>query len=224
MATTKTPAPRTAAEATPPNLSSFTVVHRSLRDHAERLTALLAELGPSLDPIPAPQAEAIAEHVEGFLAALSEHHHNEDEILWPVVAEHVGDAADLAALVAEHRELDGAQERAGAIAARFGSAPRAYAMQLATDLAELRDLLAAHLDREEAELFPLITAHMPGEVYAAAESRIMRAGALELVPWFVSSLTDEERASRPAPPPEVAAELAPHLKAFAERERAVYGH
>ncbi|TMR89139.1 hemerythrin domain-containing protein [Nonomuraea basaltis] len=99
-----------------------------------------------------------------FSSTLHKHHRGEDSGLWPLLLERArgGEPATvLAAMSAEHQHIDPLLHACGSeftALARTGDAQ--VRRDLAGHIAELRDLLQAHLAHEEHDAMALVQAHL----------------------------------------------------------------
>ncbi|MFD9903115.1 hemerythrin domain-containing protein [Streptomyces sp. NPDC059063] len=204
-----------------PDLTGIRLSHRAILVDIARLAALLSEADAST--MPPARAGAIATYVHRYNAAVRHHHRNEDDRLWPVIADAAGDAVDLSPYVGEHDALDQLQDAADEAATHFADDPARHAPRLAVLLAEQRDLLIAHIDAEEQQLFPVIRRHVSGARYAAAEAEIRASTPPELaswmLPWLWRYATADDR--RLLPPATV---IEPLLVAYAAHEAQTFGH
>ncbi|GLZ81629.1 hypothetical protein Afil01_64360 [Actinorhabdospora filicis] len=151
------------------DLTSFALVHRAMLAEVRRLAALMGELGP----VGPDRAVAIRDYIGAVCAEVHSHHEREDRILWPYVAASVpGDAVDLAALSAEHGDLDPVLDRIADAAARFAADPGNHRAVLGGELLELSAFLDEHIAAEERELFPAILRYVSAAGYAEADARI----------------------------------------------------
>jgi hemerythrin-like domain-containing protein len=213
-----------------PDLTGIRLAHRAVLADAARLAALLTALAPAAETITRARAAAIAAYVHRYNSAVRDHHRAEDEILWPVVLDAVADAADVAAdlmgYVDEHEALGALQDACDDAARRFAAGPACLVRPLADLLEAQRDLLVRHITAEEEHLFPVITRHVPGPAYAAAEARIRQADRSGdpawTRAWLLRHATEEELARLfPGGAPDPAA-LAPLLRAREAQEAEVF--
>ncbi|MFD5174525.1 hemerythrin domain-containing protein [Nocardia sp. NPDC058379] len=130
------------------------IVHSALRrDLARAREALTA------DPPPFPaQRVALADHLVWLMRFLHQHHSSEDEHLYPLVRERNPQAgALLDRMDADHRSIGPAMDSLCATAEAYrGSDDARAAVVAAVD--ELRARLLPHLDREETEMMPVVSA------------------------------------------------------------------
>jgi hemerythrin-like domain-containing protein len=138
----------------PADTRMMTIVHDGLRRDLGRTRAALASS-------PAPQRRhAIAAHVAWMMDFLHEHHEGEDNGLYPMVRAADPDAgALLDAMAADHALVDPAVSRLRDAAARWdGSGSDEDRTALVTALDDLESVLLPHLEREERDAMPLVSA------------------------------------------------------------------
>lgn len=179
---------------TAPDLSTYRLVHRLLRQGARRL----AEGASELDLADRHQLRAFAKYWNGYAGELLHHHTVEDRIMFPELEAKVsGGRAALAAIDGDHHDLDVLMVEIGREVARV-TRGRGIS-RLEALLWELTDHLDEHLDVEDRDLLPLFAEHFSGEEYATMEARIhdevsLGTQALFTVPFIMAGATDEERA------------------------------
>jgi hemerythrin-like domain-containing protein len=130
------------------------IVHQALRRDLHR-----AEVALHGDPPPPPaQQVAIARHLEWMMSFLHAHHRAEDDGLYALVRERDPAAAGLLdAMDADHRAVASAiaeVEAAAGASAGGGCSER----RLIAALTSLSNVLLPHLDREENEMMPVVSA------------------------------------------------------------------
>jgi hemerythrin-like domain-containing protein len=170
----------------PEFLEGFAMVHDAMRRDARRLP-------DAVDRAATPTAaRSLARWFARFCAELVHHHEREDEIVWPELLQRSPDfAADQEALTSDHEALDAALVRMTAALDRLGHdlGSRTDAGAAAGDL---RDLLLAHLDREEAAAFPRLAVAYPADEYASLEQRLIKGTPLRLMafelPWVMDGV------------------------------------
>ena len=125
-------------------------LHAALRRDLSRLRDAAVRLDSSAGAPP-----AVLAGWDAFQAQLNNHHSAEDDDLWPVLREKLGDAGDLAAvdaMVEEHRHIPPALADVDA-ALRGGG-------ELAAPVQILSAVVLDHLAHEEREVVPLIEQHL----------------------------------------------------------------
>ena len=105
------------------------------------------------------RAAAVAGYAEFMLIGLEYHHTSEDDYLWPRLRERAAPDAGLVNRMGEqHEAVHGPIERARVQLSAWRARP--LGSELADTIEELRIALTAHLDEEEAEILPLVRAHI----------------------------------------------------------------
>jgi hemerythrin-like domain-containing protein len=132
------------------------IVHDALRRDLDRLRA-------ALTTTPHPEGarrRALAEHTAWLLAFLHHHHTGEDEGLYPMVrAANPGAGALLDAMDAEHAAIDPCMDRLGAAAQRWGTTGSDADRVAVVDALDALDaVLRPHLEHEEADVMPVVSA------------------------------------------------------------------
>jgi hemerythrin-like domain-containing protein len=128
------------------------IVHDALRRDLARVRAALA------CPVPPAQRRALAAHVDWMMDFLHEHHEGEDAGLYPMVrAINPAAGALLDAMAADHARVDPAVAGVRAAAARW-AADDAERAALLDAITALEDVLLPHLEREENEAMPVVSA------------------------------------------------------------------
>jgi hemerythrin-like domain-containing protein len=179
----------------PADTAMMGVMHDALRRDFTRARDVLAT--PSV--LAGTQAQALAEHIRFMVAFLDAHHHTEDEKLWPLVRTHnpaLGPlmevmSQDHAAIAAQVDQLTGAAEQ-------FGRAPDAGSRaELVAAIDRLAAVLWPHLDREETELMPRVSASLSGAQWHAFEKSAKPPFATrvlaEYLNWFLENLDPVRR-------------------------------
>jgi hemerythrin-like domain-containing protein len=138
----------------PADTAMMGIVHDALRRDLRRAREALAD-----DPAP-DRRRALADHLARMMDFLDGHHTGEDVGLYPMVrAADPGAAALLDAMDADHRAIHPAMDAVAAVAQRWGrSGSDEDRADLLAALEALVDVLVPHLDREEAEAMPLVSA------------------------------------------------------------------
>lgn len=146
------------------------LIHRIFRHELRALERIVIDVPSSA----AERAGHVADHLEFLLDALRHHHEGEDELLWPVLLERVGDDAPLVAPMAEqHDEIDRSVGVVRTAAATWAERPtHDNATALAAAIGTLRTILTAHLDEEERVVVPLLDEHLTAEEWQQAGQAI----------------------------------------------------
>jgi hemerythrin-like domain-containing protein len=184
-----------AAGGAVPDLTMYRALHQAMRVANDQLVAALgADRPPSTERL-----AALARWFEGYSEELRTHHHIEDDICFPALAERVPAYADYASTLADDhdrldRVIDGLRAALGRLACGRGEIRgEATIVSEAVALAvELRDLLTAHLAFEDADVLPLFERHFSVAEYAVLDKAAVKAmsprQAMFTVPWFMATV------------------------------------
>ncbi|WP_407559977.1 hemerythrin domain-containing protein [Streptomyces sp. 184] len=174
------------------DLSMMYAMHDALRRDLEHITRISARADD--DPR---RLLASALGWELFKKALHIHHSAEDEALWPVMRDLVGERADdlalLDAMEAEHARIDPLIDSIDAALADPETAPE----RIAAGTDALATALTAHLKHEESEGLPLVDAKMSQEQwqhYGLVHSEKGGPETPRLIPWVLDG-ADEKLAT-----------------------------
>ncbi|GAA4571889.1 hemerythrin domain-containing protein [Planotetraspora kaengkrachanensis] len=176
-------------------------------------TSLLVEAaGRSTVP-----SAALAELRDFLVANLHHHHESEDELLWPMITAVEPGAADgLAALGAEHVQLDAVLDALGEVEICDG-VDRAALREAAT---AVRDLVHRHLEKEEPLLFPALRDHVSPEAWADFSQKVITTSPTEaahlMVGFFDEVGTPEEVELALSGLPEAARQFVPMMRTQAQ--------
>lgn len=131
----------------------MTVIHRGLRRESRLLAQLISEVAPG----DSARAAVLAAHLRDYLMGLHNHHHGEDEHLWPALLSRVDLETDLVLrMEAQHERIAESMNRAEAALPAWESGAGEDARDaLVAALVDHRAVLVEHLDDEETELLPL---------------------------------------------------------------------
>lgn len=185
-----------AAPEGPADLSMMYVLHHGFRRDLARFLAA-ARLTPVRDRA---TWQALRRRWELFGLLLHDHHHKEDEILWPLLESRVSAAGDaaaaevLAAMEAEHALIDPLLEEVGAGFARLAQVEDAdRAAALVSALERTRQVLGDHLTHEESDAIAVMQRYVGGEEWEHLERTRFRGGlgpadVMRMVPWAVQGL------------------------------------
>ena len=128
------------------------IVHDALRRDLARTRAALD------GPLPEARRRALAAHVDWMMDFLHAHHKGEDAGLYPMVrAIDPSAGALLDAMAADHAAVDPAVDVLRAAAARWADSDAARS-SVRDALITLEAVLLPHLDREENEAMPVVSA------------------------------------------------------------------
>jgi hemerythrin-like domain-containing protein len=144
---------------------------RVIHDVHRRGTSLLATAATD-ETVPADALGALRTFV---VAQLHHHHESEDGDLWPrLIAADPQVADGLAALSVDHDRLAAALDALAAVP--IGGDDRSALVPAAI---AVRDLVQAHLEREEALLLPALRAHVGDDEWDAFAARTIESAPLE---------------------------------------------
>jgi len=171
------------------------VMHDALRRDFSRMRGVLSAPVAPGDA----QRVALAEHMAFMIFFLDSHHHNEDEKLWPRVrANDPSLGALLDSMSRDHAQIavqvDELKEAAERYAERGDDATRA---DLLAAIDRCTAVLVPHLDREEAEVMPLVSACLSNDEWRAFEKSakpdLPIAQLAEYFNWFLEDLDEARR-------------------------------
>ncbi|WP_020389369.1 nitroreductase/quinone reductase family protein [Kribbella catacumbae] len=187
--------PRTA-----PRTEEMAVIHRIFRQGFPQIAGLVRRTPPAATA----RAEVIAAHLDFLLNGLHNHHTGEDENIWPRLLERAAPQAELIdRMEKQHEAVAERSSKVRTTLAAWRVAP-VNGEELATALDEFTQALVEHLDDEEANVVPLLRAHIEvdewrrfGEVTFEKftdEEKLIATGSLEDVAtpeeaaWFTGEL------------------------------------
>jgi hemerythrin-like domain-containing protein len=131
------------------------IVHSALRRDLTRVTTAMTAPLPPADP----QRVALAAHLAWMMQFLHAHHEGEDAGLWPLVRSLDPSAGDLLDQMAhDHAQIETQIETLSVAAQRYSQDRAAVARESLVGAVEsLRTVLDPHLQREEAEMMPIVS-------------------------------------------------------------------
>ena len=192
-----------AAPDGPVDLAGMYLMHRGFR----RDLAAFAVVTASTPTADRRRWARVARRFGLFADVLHKHHHGEDIGLWPLLHERGADKTVLDALEAEHAGIDPLLAGCRAdLAALARGADETTRQALAERTARLRDLLHAHLAREESDGMTLVQAHLTPEDWHRLDTEVFakeyRPSDLPAVlGWVASGLTRDEAMRMPGATP-----------------------
>jgi hemerythrin-like domain-containing protein len=144
------------------------IVHTALRRDLTRAGVALT----AAPPPPAKQRQAISRHLEWMMRFLRDHHESEDAGLYPLARERDPNLADLLdAMDADHCAIAPAIDAVEAVAAAYGrSDAEGEREQLLAAIADLEQTLLPHLQREEQEVMPMVSAAITDAEWRSIEN------------------------------------------------------
>ncbi|MGI5165184.1 DUF4267 domain-containing protein [Spirillospora sp. CA-253888] len=184
----------TAATARPDTRTMVTV-HRGLRRESRLLAELIAEVRPG----DAARARTLTAHLRDYALGLHNHHHGEDELIWPLLLARVDLDADIVLRMEEqHERVAASLARVRAAADRWEATAAAPERdELVAALVEHRAVLVEHLDDEEAHLLPLAERHLTAAEWdAQGEHFANSAPKSKLLTFLGIALEDADAVER----------------------------
>jgi Hemerythrin HHE cation binding domain/Polyketide cyclase / dehydrase and lipid transport len=145
---------RTATPDSPADTSTMRIVHQALRRDLHRAEIVLG----GNPPAPREQQRATARHLAWMMSFLHAHHRSEDDGLYPLVRERDAAAAELLdAMDADHRAVASGIADVETAAGHF-LRDDGEVEQLSAAVANLSRVLLPHLEREENQMMPVVSA------------------------------------------------------------------
>ena len=171
----------------PTYAAAFAAMHDAMRRDARRLVAAADDT---------PDLPALARWFDRFEAVIEHHHHCEDDIVWPGLAALVADRdcgiEGTSFLLAREELLDDHDDLDAAMTAVRTSLHDAASVIDRHDAARrFEACLDAHLSREEAAVFPLLTAHVSEEEFEVLEHAVVEVTPLSAMTFTVPWILDE---------------------------------
>lgn len=192
METTSTPQTPGADR---PDTHSMVVIHRGMRRESRMLAQLIAAVAPG----DTARAAVLADHFRDYRLGLHNHHHGEDEHLWPVLLGRVDLGADVVLrMEAQHERVAETLARAeAALPAWEATAGEAERDALVAALTDHYAVLAEHMDDEETALLPLAAKHLTAREWNAMGDHFFAATPKPKLLFFLGMvLEDAEPAER----------------------------
>lgn len=176
------------------DLTFFLQAHARFREDSALFRGVLR----SPDPVAKEQADALLAYWNNVTELLEHHHIVEDDVIWPKLRSRTSAAdAALAALEAEHVNLDSAAAQAcSALEALTGTQDSASMDRAAQAAEKFAADLAAHLDQEESLVIPVLLETFSKDDWNAIEEAnmgsIVAHGLLgRMFPWVVDGMAEE---------------------------------
>jgi hemerythrin-like domain-containing protein len=189
-----------------PDTHEMVVIHRAFR----RESRLLGELIAAVPDGETRRATLLARHLAWYQAGLTNHHHGEDELLWPLLHERAGvDEAIVTRMERQHVRVADTLARAMAtLPAWQVSATSDLRDELVRALSFHCRVLVEHLDDEESRLLPLAATCLSSPEWAALGEHFVattpKAQLLIFLGAVLEEATAEERTALLGAMPRVA--------------------
>lgn len=180
----------------PPDTHEMVVIHRAFRRESRLLAALIAAVpGGDTD-----RARVLARHFRWYRQGLSNHHHGEDELIWPLLHTRVDVGGDtVARMEAQHERVASTLDRATAAVTPWEATADASARdQLVAHLGDHRGVLLEHLDDEEAHLLPLARRHLSRREWGALGEHFLATTPKSQLLIFLGAVLEDADASERA--------------------------
>lgn len=163
-------------------------VHQVLRDAITDAPALIG----GAEPGDIQRAAVVGSYYDNVLRFLQVHHHAEDELVWPKLLERAPERAELVhGMISDHEDIHDALGRASAALPQWvSSGDPGAAGELTAAIGDLGSTLIPHLDKEERETLPLISAHLSEEEWGEMPGHALRAFDGDKV-WLILGLIRE---------------------------------
>ena len=177
------------------NTDDLSVIHRAFR----REFGWLPDLVTSTEPLDVRRARRVAAHADDLIAALHRHHSNEDELLWPRLAERATlDIDVIERMERQHGHLRHLLDRSSALLAQWRTAAELAARgALADVLREVSAHLDDHLAQEEVAILQLVRHHITtcewDELGERSLASIPRSRRLVFLGHMLEQTSDAER-------------------------------
>ncbi|MCM2427197.1 hemerythrin domain-containing protein [Streptomyces sp. RKAG337] len=183
---TKNAAPQADAR---PDTHEMVVIHLGLRRESRLLTELIAAVAPG----DTARAGVLAAHFRDYLLGLTNHHHGEDDHLWPPLLARVDIEADLVLrMEAQHEGIAATLARAeAALPGWEATAGEAERDLLVAALTEHRAVLVEHLDDEEQNLLPLAERHLSVKEWNALGDHFMATTPKPKLLFYLGMVLEE---------------------------------
>ena len=179
----------------PADTRMMRIVHNALRRDIAHAQSALTRW-----PYPEPsQRAAIVKHLLWMMQFLRRHHSAEDDGLYPLVRQRVPEAAHvLDAVDADHHALIPEIDKLAHSARRYAQDPSART-ELVSALNELAAVMLPHLQREETDMMPVVSAAVTKAEWDAIEqthavSPLKPAELAFTGQWLFDEATEADRA------------------------------
>ncbi|MFF0428469.1 hemerythrin domain-containing protein [Streptomyces sp. NPDC004520] len=171
------------------------IVHRAFRRELRLLGELIAVVAPG----DVERAGVLAGHFADLHAGLLNHHHGEDELLWPLMLDRVGLEREVVVrMEAQHERVAETLTALAALVERWAPVADAPTRdRVVAALAEHRAVLVEHLDDEEAHLLPLAERYLTAKEFGAlGEHFVLNTPKTKLFTYFGMVMEDADARER----------------------------
>lgn len=171
------------------------VIHRAYR----RESRLIGELIAAVPDGDTERAAILARHLTWYEAGLTNHHHGEDQLVWPLLYERAGvDTAIVIRMERQHaRVAETLASVLEALPAWQASADGDRRERIVNAISFHRGVLMQHLDDEESHLLPLAARYLTGAEWEALGEHFVattpKAQLLIFLGAVLEDATSEER-------------------------------
>jgi hemerythrin-like domain-containing protein len=181
----------------------FLVVHETFRRYLRRIAAAAAAIPPG----DTARADVVRERWAFFERTLTHHHEGEDAKLFPALLAHRHEFEQVRGeLHADHEVVAGEMEAVdAAFTALPGRCDAADIAALVAALGALEETLVPHLDREDAEVLPMIADGIPPAEWDELSEEQLKSipkhdlgFAVAALDETIATMPDDEQ---PPPPP-----------------------
>ncbi|GAA5178336.1 hypothetical protein GCM10023322_05230 [Rugosimonospora acidiphila] len=172
-----------------PDTHDMVIVHRAFRRESLLLASLIGAV-PDGDTV---RAGVLATHLRWYRLGLHNHHHGEDELIWPPLLARADLESDVVVrMEAQHVRVAESLDRVMlALPEWQGSAGRSPRQRLVAALGEHREALIEHLDDEETHLLPLAERHLTRREWGAMGDHFLAATPKSLLLSFLGAILEE---------------------------------
>ena len=170
------------------------IVHSALRRDLVRARLVLAE--PT--PLTGERRTALADHARWLMDFLHHHHTNEDDGLYPMVLEKNPEAGDLLAVMdADHHRITPRILELDVAARSYRDGTEGSDAELLAALEALEADMCPHLEREEREMMPVVSASITNGAWRDWEDAFNKTKSMKQLAdeghWLIDNLDPERR-------------------------------
>ncbi|MFE9428749.1 hemerythrin domain-containing protein [Kitasatospora sp. NPDC006697] len=179
-----------------PDTHGMVVIHRGIRRESRLLLELIAAVAPG----DTARARVLADHFRDYRLGLHNHHHGEDEHIWPPLLARADLEADVVLrMEAQHERIAATLAAAEtAVPAWESAAGEEERDALVATLAEHRAVLVEHFDDEETSLLPLAAKHLRLEEWNAMGEHFLAHTPKPKLLFFLGMVLEEADAAERA--------------------------